>query len=456
MNGNTQPLRATRLALLWPPTAAIAIYLLCRPLLDEPQAQLIAVVALLVVWWTNEALPLGVVSLLPLLLFPAFAVAPMSAVAVHFANPMIFLFLGGFMLAIAVEKSSLHQQIAFRLMQLFPATVKGTLFALTLTSALLSGLLSNTTVALLLMPLALFLSDDATIRPRLALGIAYGASIGGITTPIGTPPNLILLGFLQQHELAAIPFARWIALVLPLSLTMLFVVTGLLGFGLGNRRLSAPAAPRVLDGAQRRLLFVLAALLLILLLNAPIEPYYAGLGLDERAILLAFGLSMFVPSFGILVWQDSRRIPFEIVFLFGAGFSIAGAFTSTGLSAAIGSELLQVTQLSPWLLVLLIAALVTFTTEITSNTALISMMLPVVYAMCTRAGLDTSLLLMVATICASYAFMLPIATPPNAIAVGSGKVRPQLMLRLGLAMNLASILLISLCALYYWRPMLAA
>ena len=141
MNGNTQPLRATRLALLWPPTAAIAIYLLCRPLLDEPQAQLIAVVALLVVWWTNEALPLGVVSLLPLLLFPAFAVAPMSAVAVHFANPMIFLFLGGFMLAIAVEKSSLHQQIAFRLMQLFPATVKGTLFALTLTSALLSGLM---------------------------------------------------------------------------------------------------------------------------------------------------------------------------------------------------------------------------------------------------------------------------------------------------------------------------
>ena len=206
---------------------------------------------------------------------------------------------------------------------------------------------------------------------------------------------------------------------------------------------------------RRPVLSSVISLLILLLVNSPAPPYYNGLGLDEKMLLLGFGLSLFVPGIGILNWEDCRKIPYEIIFLFGAGFSIAHAFTTTGLAAMIGNALLGITAVELWLLILLVAALVTFTTEITSNTALISMMLPVVHSVSITAGLDATLFMLVATICASYAFMLPIATPPNAIAVASGVVRPLAMMRFGLLLNLLGIALITAFALGYWRPLLA-
>ena len=420
----------------------------------EQQARLIGLIVFMVTLWTNEGLALGVVSLMPLILFPASDIAPMTEIATNYANPIIFLFLGGFMLAIAVEKTGLHKQIAFRLLAVFPATIRGMVFALALAAGLLSALLSNTTTAVLLMPLALFLSERPELRLRFALAIAYGASIGGITTPIGTPPNLILLGFMEQQGIAAIPFVQWIALVLPLALVMFIGTSLLLSFGVGDQRLRQTERPVALTPVQRRLVWVLTTLLALLLLNAPMEPFYPGLGLNEKGILLGFGLAMFLPVFGVLQWRDSQRIPYEIIFLFGAGFSIAHAFTSTGLADTIGNALLGIGTLDPWLMILLVAAMITFATEITSNTALISMMLPVLYSVCTAGALDTTLLLLVATICASYAFMLPIATPPNAIAIASGVVRPLAMLRFGVLLNLLSIALLTLVAQLYWRPLL--
>lgn len=421
---------------------------------SETQAILIGLVALLVVLWTNEGLPLGAVSLFPLVLFPAFGISGMPAVASCYANPIIFLFLGGFMLAIAVEKTGLHRQIAYRLLAVFPHTARGMIFALALVAGLLSTFLSNTTTALLLMPLAMFLTDDRRLNIRFALAIAYGASIGGVVTPIGTPPNLILLGFQEQHALAAPTFAQWVALVLPLALTMFFVMGVLLSAGLGDKAVTTPDPPGRLDGSQRRVARALSVLMLLLLINSPFRPYYEGLGLDERAVLLAFGLSMLLPGVGVLLWSDCRKIPYEIIFLFGAGFAIAHAFTFTGLADRVGEQLSALTRLDPWMLVLLIALLVTFTTEITSNTALISMMLPVVYSMTSGGMLDSSLFMLVATICASYAFMLPIATPPNAIAVASGAVRPLEMMRLGFVLNLCGVALITAFALGYWRYVL--
>ncbi|MCB1801909.1 MAG: sodium:proton antiporter [Gammaproteobacteria bacterium] len=446
--------RASWPKLLQASAAGVLAFAAGQALFGNAQATLIGMLTLLVVLWTNEGLPLGAVSLLPLILFPALGIADMPAVASSYANPIIFLFIGGFMLAIAVETTGLHKQIAYRILAVFPHTARGMIFALALVSGLLSTFLSNTTTTLLLMPLAMFLTDQRRLNVRFALAIAYGASIGGVITPIGTPPNLILLGFLGQHGLAAPTFVQWVALVSPLALAMFLVMGTLLSFGLGGNKVDAPETSGRLDPAQRRLALTLLALLVLLLANSPVRPLYPGLGLDERAILLAFGLSTLLPGFGVLTWQDCRRIPYEIVLLFGAGFAIAHAFDTTGLADASGSLLMALTELDLWLLLLAIALLVTFATEITSNTALIAMMLPVVYALTGSGAIDPILFLLVATICSSYAFMLPIATPPNAIAVASGAVRPSDMLRFGLLLNLCASLLITAFALAYWQYVL--
>lgn len=325
------------------------------------------------------------------------------------------------------------------------------MFSLAITSALMSAFLSNTTTAMLLLPIALFLSEDTRLRVRLVLAIAYGASIGGIITPIGTPPNLILLGFLETQQLAAPGFMEWIAMTFPLALAMLLFMGFVLSRGISDCDMLAHDQPSAMNPQQRRLAMILLAMIVLLLVNSPIKPWYTGLGLSEKAILLGFGLLMFLPGLNFISWPDTKKIPYEIIFLFGAGFSIAAAFMQSGFASEIASMLEHFSNLDTLLLVMLIASFVTFSTEITSNTALTSMILPIIYALCISAGLDHELFLMVATICASYAFMLPIATPPNAIAMSSGAVRIRDMAMRGLLFNLAGILLISLTAVSYWQ-----
>ena len=415
------------------------------------QAILLGLIAMMVVLWSNEALPLGLVSLFPVLLFPLFDISSTNAVTPNYAKSIIFLSLGGFMLAIAVEKTALHHIISKRILDLFPNTARGMIFALAATSGILSAFLSNTTTTLLLMPLALFLSHNASLKMRFALAIAYGASIGGIITPIGTPPNLILYGIFDNLHIVAIPFMQWVSLVLPLALLMFLLVGWVLSLGVANTPIANQFVHHKLNVAQKKVLYALLAMVALLVINAPIQPYYSGLGLNEKGLLLGFGMLMFMPPFNILQWSDSKKIPYEIIFLFGAGFSIAMAFTSTGLADELARSLQSLTHLPPFLLLLLIASLVTFATEITSNTALISMILPVIYALTNQHGLDTRLFMMVATICASYAFMLPIATPPNAIAMSSGAVNVKSMAAYGFWFNLAGIALILIFAHFYWQ-----
>ena len=414
------------------------------------QSLLLGSIACLVVLWTNEGLPIGVVSLLPIILFPALDILGTNATSTNYSKSIIFLFLGGFMIAIAVEKTGLHKIIANKMISMFPSTIHGIIFALAVTSGVLSSFLSNTTTTLLLMPLALFLTDNVNIKMRFALAIAYGASVGGIMTPIGTPPNLILMGILEQHSIEPIAFATWFNMVAPLAFVMFFIVSFVLSIGAEDVKITRDESVKAMNGDQKKVMYVLLGLVALLFANAPIKPYYSGIGLNEKGILLGFGLMMFAPPFNILKWEDSKKIPYEIIFLFGAGFSIAAAFTATGLSQAIADYLLDITNLPPFVLLLAIASLITFTTEITSNTALISMMLPVLYAVTKTAGLDPTLFMMVATICASYAFMLPIATPPNAIAMSSGAVKIKDMAKYGIVFNLAGILLISTVAYFFW------
>jgi len=416
------------------------------------QASLLGVIAFLVVLWTNEGLPLGVVSLLPIVLFPSFGILSTTLTTHNYANPIIFLFLGGFFIAIAVEKSELHKWITQKMFSLFPVTPKGVIFSLTISSGLLSSLLSNTTTALLLIPIALFLSDDARLKMRFALGIAYGASVGGILTPIGTPPNLILLGFMQDKGIETFSFVEWMWMMAPLVFIMFIVVASLLSIGVNETKISFAEDKKTLSGDQKKILLLLGGVILLLLLNAPLGSFWGGLGLNESVVLLSAGLLLFAPPFSILDWADDKaKVPFRIMFLFGAGFSIAAAFSSSSLASEVASYLIAFSHFPTFFLLLCIALLVTFTTEITSNTALISVMLPIIYALAIQTNMDAKLFMMVATVCASYAFMLPIATPPNAIAMSSGAVNVGNMLRYGFLLNLIGVFFVVIIAEFFWR-----
>jgi len=433
----------------------IIAFIIMIPFFNQTQAALVACIVLLVTLWTNEGLSLAVVSLLPIILFPSFGILSTAEVTGNYAKPIIYLFLGGFLLAIGVEKTNLHKWIAAKILKIFPDTAKGIIFALIITSGLLSSVLSNTTTTLLLLPIALFLSEDKRLKMRFALGIAYGASVGGILTPVGTPPNLILMGIMAEHGIEAISFIQWIMLVSPLVAVMFVVVGILLSIGVKDVHIEVDLDTPPLDKAQKKVVYLLLGVMVLLFANAPIKPYYGGLGLSEAGVLLSAGLLLFTPPFNILDWEeDKSKIAYRIMFLFGAGFAIAMAFTKTGMADEIASYLIALTTLPGVFFILAVATLVTFSTEITSNTALISIMLPILYAVTQKAGLDSRLFMMVATVCASYAFMLPIATAPNAIAMSSGVVSVKRMATYGIILNLVGILMIVGVAQIIWKGIL--
>lgn len=434
---------------------ALIAFAVMNAFFTREQSYLIAFIVLMVTLWTNDGLPLAVVSLLPIVLFPAAGILSTKEAALNYANPIIYLFLGGFLLAIGVEKTGLHKWIATKMLRIFPNHSHGIIFAMVITSGGLSSFLSNTTTTLLLLPVALFLTDEPRLKLRLALGIAYGASIGGILTPIGTPPNLVLLGIMQEMSLEPIAFVQWIWMVAPVVIVMLGVAGYVLGLGLKDVEVSQNLSLPKLNKDQKKVVYLLLGLISLLLINAPIRPYYNGLGLSEAGILLSAGLLLFAPPFSILEWEvDKENIPFKIMFLFGAGFAIAMAFMHTGMAKEIASHLLNLASLPTVLFMLIVAAMVTFTTEITGNTALISIMLPIIYEVANASGLDVRLFMMLATVCASYAFMLPIATPPNAIAMSSGVVNVKSMAMYGIVFNVVGILLIVLIANFLWKAFL--
>ena len=418
-------------------------------------AILIGLVAFLVTLWTNEAMPLGAVSILPILLFPTFGILDTNAVTANYSKSIIFLFLGGFMLAIAIEKTGLHKYFSAKLLSFFPKTPKGIIYALAVTSALLSSVLSNTTITLMLMPIALFLSDNQKLKVRFLLATAYGASIGGILTPIGTPPNLILMGFLEDHHLPSLAFGEWMLLMLPVVVLMLLIMPWILSKGVENESVEDVhhTVPQ-LNTTQKRLYFIVVLLAFVLLINTFLKQIF-GFSLNEKLVLLSFGLLMFVPRIGFLDWEDTRSMPYEIIFLFGAGFSIAAAFSSTGLAADIAAKLSFISTMPLFWMLSVVALFVTFSTEVTSNTALTSIAIPIFYEFAkTMPENEGTMLLMVATIAASYAFMLPIATPPNAIVMSSRVISIKQMASVGLKLNFIGVIVLSFVAYFMWSWMI--
>ncbi len=434
----------------------LAFYIVSFNFFNSIESTLIGVVAFLVTIWTNEGLPLGVVSLLPIILFPAFGILNLNDTAMNYSKSIIFLFLGGFFIAIAIEKTKLHKYFSAKLLSFFPKTATGIIYALAITSALLSSILSNTTITLLLMPIAMFLTENIKLKIRFLLATAYGASVGGILTPIGTPPNLILLGFLEDKGIPTIEFGEWVYMMLPIVGVMLLIVPWLLALSVKNESVKGIGEEEIptLNREQKRLYIIMGILALVLVVNTFTKQMY-GFAFNEKILLLGFGLLMFMPKIGFLDWEDTRSLPYEIIFLFGAGFTIARAFGSTGLASDIAHKLSFISDMPLFWMFLLVSCVVAFSTEITSNTALTSIAIPIFYEFAKNMSEGEGiLLLMVATVSASYAFMLPIATPPNAIIMSSKVIPISTMAKVGFKMNLIGILLVATVAYYLWGIML--
>ena len=454
--------------------------------LNGSAVRVAAAAFLMATWWVTEAIPIPATSLLPLVLFPVFEVLSRSAAAAPYADRFIMLLMGGFFVALGLERWGLHRRLALRMVLVVGTRPRRLVLGFMLACAVTSMFISNTATTLMMLPLAAAVlqrvdertPDDARVRAfgvALMLGIAYACNVGGIGSPIGTPPNLIFLAHYKKAfgAGAEISFLAWMRFALPIVAVMLAVVWLVLtrlvnrvpaDLELGNRdALRAElAAMGTMGSAERRVLAVFAATAALWMTRVPVDlggirlgGWAAALGLqdfvDDGTVAIAAALAMFLVPAGpagprerLLDWETARNIPWGLLLLFGGGLSLASAFEVTGLSYWIGDRLRGLAGLPTWLVTGSICLAVTFLTEITSNTATTTVLMPVLASLCISTGLDPRAVMLPAALSASFAFMLPVATAPNAIVFGSDRVRMTDMVRCGLAINLAGVVVITL------------
>jgi len=428
-----------------------------------PTQKWTAAITLITAWlWITELIPIPVASLLPLALFPLFSVLTSTQLAAAYGSPLVLLMLGGFILSRALSASQTHRYLAYRLLHAVGAdSPRRLLLGLMLASASLSMWISNTATVLMLLPVTLAITETLASR-RLALaallGVAYAASIGGILTPIGTPPNLLLLETLRQQQ-AEVGFLQWMAWTLPVVVIMLAFLYALLIRQIPKKgSLELPELP-VLDRRQKRILLIfLITAGLWMLRKQPFGGWSALTGLihaNDASVALLAVVALFIVRDGtgraLLKWDEARQIPWGILLLFAGGISIASAFKSSGLSAALATQLTAVAHWPIPAVVLMGALSVTFLTEITSNTATTAILLPILSATAAAIHVAPLVLLLPATLSASFAFMMPVATPPNAVIFSSGQVPIRQMMRTGFILNLAGTLVISLITILLWK-----
>jgi len=432
------------------------------------------------IWWLTEAVPLAVTSLLPLVFFPAMGVLRAGDVASTYMNDVVFLFVGGFIVALAMERWNLHKRIALLVLLVIGGGPRRTLFGFIVATAFLSMWISNTATAMMMVPIALAVLShyegmlDNKVAGKLSvgllLGVAYSASIGGIATLVGTPPNLAFAQIftIQFPRGPEITFGSWMIFALPLSIIMLGL-TWLVLVLMYLPKVKSESNPRKLfqdemnnlgkmAWEEKAVLAVFIALALLWISRRPLQlgslviPGWSGLlpepgfiGDGTVAITLAV-LLFIIPSRDrskrIMDWSTTRKLPWNIVLLFGGGFALASAFTSSGLSDLIGNRMQGLSELPPVITSASICTLMTFLTELTSNTATTQMALPILAATAVAIQRNPFMLMIPATLSASCAFMMPVATPPNAIIFGSGKVKIWQMAKTGILLNLAGVVLI--------------
>lgn len=490
------PLAGAALAALLPDAAGPD-----APGLDPAGRATAAVAVWMAIWWISEAIEVYATALLPLVLLPLLGARTMHEAAAPYAHPLIFLFLGGFLLALAMERWGLHRRLALLALNLVgerPARLVGGFMAVT---AGLSMWVSNSATAVMMLPVAVSVielaerggasgrdpsqsgagADPPTPAARnfalcLLLGVAYGASIGGIATPIGTPPNLFLLSFVQDHLGREISFVRWMGVGLSLVALFLPLAWWLL------TRVLYPVADDPIEGGGRFARASLAALgpmsrgeritLAVFLLAAGLwltRPWLSALevagvrplaGLTDPGIAMLAALLLFLAPVDrrrrvfALRWETTLRLPWGVLLLFGGGLSLAGAIRDNGIGELIGGQATALAGLPSVLVVAGVVAVILFLTELTSNTATTATLIPILAAVAPGLGLDPLLLLVPAALAASCAFMLPVATPPNAVVFGSGRVTIPEMSRAGIWLNLLGIGIVTLVTYAVAAPLL--
>jgi len=465
--------------LLLGPLLAITMILSGAPAgLSETGWLTAAVGILMAVWWATEAVPIAVTALLPIVVFPLLGIATIQDTTAPYANKVIYLFLGGFIVAFAMQRWNLHRRIALTVLQHVGGNGRSLVGGFMLASAVISMWVMNTSTTMMLLPIAVSIiavihktvgslddkgKDD--FQYSLLLGVAYGATIGGMATLVGTAPNAMLAAFMQETYGTEIDFSRWMLVGLPLSAMMLplaWLVLTRLAFKVDFqtsdegratlRQLKEELGTMTVPETRVAIVFVLMALTWI---SRPLLVTVPGLeALDDSGIAMAGGIALFLIPSGdksdplLLRWTYAEQLPWSVLILFGGGLTLASAVTRTGLAEWLGGSLQTVGALPLAAVVIIAAAMIIFLTELTSNIATTATFLPVVGAIAIESGVDPIVLTVPVTFAASCAFMLPVATPPNAIVFGSGMLTIPKMVRAGMMLNIVGIFLVSLVALF--------
>lgn len=447
------------------------------PELTTDAWKVICVAAFMLVWWISEAVPIPVTALLPILLLPWLDVMSIQDAAAPYASDIVFLFLGGFMLALALERWSLHRRIALNIVRLTGTGANKIILGFMLATAALSMWISNTATAVMMLPIAvsvvgLLVKDEANMSKGvrnfalvLMLGIAYGANVGGIATLIGTPPNIVMAGILKTNHDIDITFFGWMKVGLPFSIIMLFITYWFLTRVLYPNKLgNFSKASDVIASELKilgpithqeiRVLIIFVSTALLWIFRSFINDSIAFIELTDAGIAILATVMLFVVYAGgkingaLLKWKDTEKLPWGILLLFGGGLSLANALNEVGLIDLIGTSFSGLEDVNTFWIILGLAAVSLFLTELMSNVALTSVFVPVVAAVAIGIGQDPVDFAVPVTLAASCAFMLPMSTPPNAIVFASGRISVSQMVKAGIVLNTVAIILIWLFCNY--------
>ena len=460
------------------PAAALLIILSDAPAgLSDTGWTTAAIGVLMAVWWATEAVPIAVTALLPLVVFPLLGIASIQETAAPYSNKVIYLFLGGFIVAFAMQRWDLHRRIALSVLQVVGGDGRSLIGGFMLASALISMWVMNTSTTMMLLPIAISIitvihrSVDsldekarADFQYALLLGVAYGATIGGMSTLVGTAPNAMLAAFMQDNHGIEIDFASWMMVGLPLSIVMLplawLALTRFVfqvdfqtsGEGRAElKKMKDDLGNIKVPEIRVAIVFTIMALAWI---TRPLLAQIPGLAaLDDSSIAMAGAIALFLIPSGdksdpfLIRWRYIEKLPWSVLILFGGGLTLAGAVNRTGLAEWLGGNLQSVGMLPLAIIVIAVTTLIVFLTELTSNIATTATFLPVIAAIAYKSGIDPIVLTVPVTFAASCAFMLPVATPPNAIVFGSGLLTIPKMMRAGMALNIIGIIVVSFAAL---------
>jgi sodium-dependent dicarboxylate transporter 2/3/5 len=448
--------------------------------LNESANSVLASAVWVAIWWITEALPIAVTALLPIVLFPLSGGLSLSETTASYGHKYIFLFIGGFILAIAIEKWNLHRRIALNIIKLVGTNMVNIILGFMIATAFLSMWISNTATAVMILPVGMAIVDQLKDNPltignenqifgkALMLAIAYSASIGGMATLIGTPPNLVLAGVVQETYGVEISFSQWFSFGFPISVLLLVICW------LYLTRVAFRFKQKTFPGGRNEIRKQLKSLgkvsyeekavLIVFVLTAfawisrsfLIKQFVPAI--DDTIIAMTFAILLFIiPSKEngkkIIAWEDAVKLPWGILLLFGGGMALALGFDSSGLALWLGQQMTNLEALSLFLLLFILITAVNFLTEITSNLATTAMLLPVLAPLATILDVHPYFLMVGATVAASCAFMLPVATPPNAVVFGSGYLKIEDMVKKGVWMNIISIILLTVIV-YYVLPLL--